>query len=62
VTPFTIVEQGPVYGGPQIVTTPKLFTTGARAIRHCGRLNYYPTYRNSYLLPPLHKPWRNARP
>jgi hypothetical protein len=22
VTPFTIVEQGPVYGGPQIVTTP----------------------------------------
>ena len=64
VKPFYIVEQGPVYGGPHIVTTPTFEVFHTRPARYPAmRQNYYyPTYRDSYLLPPWHKPWQNPRP
>jgi hypothetical protein len=64
VKPFFIVEQGPVYGGPHIVTTPTFEAFHTRPARYPAmRQTYYdPTYRDSYLLPPWHKPWRNPRP
>ena len=59
-----IVEQGPVYGGPHIVTTPTFETFHTRRARYPAmrQTYYYPTYRDSYLLPPWHKPWQNPRP
>ena len=64
VKPFYIVEQGPVYGGPHIVTTPTFETFHTRRARYPAmrQTYYYPTYRDSYLLPPWHKPWQNPRP
>ena len=64
VKPFYIVEQGPVYGGPHIVTTPTFEAFHARPARYPAmrQTYYYPTYRDSYLLPPWHKPWQNPRP
>jgi hypothetical protein len=64
VKPFFIVEQGPVYGGPNIVTTPTFEVFHTRPARYPAmRQNYYyPTYRDSYLLPPWHKPWQTPRP
>jgi hypothetical protein len=56
-TPFYIVEQGPVYGGPHIVTTPTFEAFHTRRARYpmMRETYYYPTYRDSYLLPPWHK-------
>src|SRR5258705_11552497 len=64
VKPFYIVEQGPVYGGPHIVTTPTFEAFHMRPARYPAmrQTYYYPTYRDSYLLPPWHKPWQNPRP
>jgi hypothetical protein len=64
VKPFYIVEQGPVYGGPNIVTAPKFEAFHTRSARYPAmrQTYYYPTYRDSYLLPPWHKPWQNPRP
>ena len=64
VKPFYIVEQGPVYGGPHIVTTPTFEAFHTRPARYPAmrQTYYYPTYRDSYLLPPWHKPWQNPRP
>jgi hypothetical protein len=64
VKPFFIVEQGPVYAGPHIVTTPTFETFHTRPARYPAmrQTYYYPTYRDSYLLPPWHKPWQNPRP
>jgi hypothetical protein len=64
VKPFYIVEQGPAYGGPHIVTTPTFEAFHTRPARYPAmrQTYYYPTYRDSYLLPPWHKPWQNPRP
>jgi hypothetical protein len=64
VKPFYIVEQGPVYGGPHIVTTPTFETFHTRRARYPAmrQTYYYPTYRDSYLLPSWHKPGQNGRP
>jgi hypothetical protein len=63
VKPFYIVERGPVYGGPHIVTTPTFEAFHTRPARYPAmrQTYYYPTYRDSYLLP-WHKPWQNPRP
>ena len=63
VTPFYIVDQGPVYGGPHIVTTPRIepFHTRSARYPHMRQTYYYPTYRDSYLLAPWHKPWSQGR-
>jgi len=57
VKPFYIVDQGPVYGGPHIVTTPTFEPFHTRRVRYPAmrQTYYYPTYRDSYLLPPWHK-------
>ena len=64
VKPFYVVEQGPVYGGPRIVTTPTFEAFHTRPARYPAmrQTYYFPTYRDSYLLPPWHKPWNNPRP
>jgi hypothetical protein len=64
VKPSFIVEQGPVYGGPNIVTTPTFEAFHTRSARYPAMRQsyYYPTYRDSYLLPPRHRPWQNLRP
>ncbi len=51
VKPFYIVDQGPVYGGPHIVTTPtcRSFSYAARAIIPMRQTYYYSTYPDSYL-------------
>jgi len=61
VTPFTIVDQGPVYGGPLIVTTPSIepFHVPPAHYPAMRQTYYYPTYRDSYLLPPWHKVWQS---
>jgi len=61
VRPFYIVEQGPVYGGPHIVTNADIrsFSHAAHALSGDAA---DPTYRDPYLLPPWHKPWQNSRP
>jgi hypothetical protein len=58
VKPFYVVEQGPVYGGPHIVTTPRFerFNTPPARYPVMRETYYYPTYRDSYLLPPWYKP------
>jgi len=63
VTPFYIVDQGPVYGGPHIVTTPRFepFHVPPSHYPRMRQTYYYPTYRDSYLLPPWHKPWHQGR-
>jgi hypothetical protein len=62
--PFYIVDQGPVYGGPHIVTAPTFETFHTRRARYPAmrQTYYFPTYRDSYLLPPWHKPWQHPRP
>jgi hypothetical protein len=64
VKPSFVVEQGPVYGGPNIVTTPTFEVFHTRPARYpmMRQKYYYATYRDSYLLPPWHKPWQNPRP
>jgi hypothetical protein len=61
VKPFYIVDQGPVYGGPHIVTTPRIerFHTPPAHYPAMRQTYYYPTYRDSYLLPPWHKVWQS---
>ena len=61
VKPFAIVDQGPVYGGPHIVTTPRVerFNTPPAHYPAVRQTYYYPTYRDSYLLPPWHKTWQS---
>ena len=61
VKPFTIVDQGPVYGGPHIVTTPRIehFHTPPARYPAVRQTYYYPTYRDSYLLPPWHRVWQS---
>src|SRR5215510_10061346 len=61
VKPFYIVDQGPVYGGPHIVTTPRIerFHTPPAHYPAMQQTYYYPTYRDSYLLPPWHKVWQS---
>ena len=61
VKPFTIVDQGPVYGGPHIVTTPRFehFNTPPARYPTMRETYYYPTYRDSYLLPPWHRIWQS---
>jgi len=61
VKPFYIVDQGPVYGGPHIVTTPRIehFHTPPARYPAMRQTYYYPTYRDSYLLPPWHKVWQS---
>jgi len=61
VKPFTIVEQGPVYGGPHIVTTPRIerFHTPPAHYPAMRQTYYYPTYRDSYLLAPWHRIWQS---
>jgi hypothetical protein len=53
-----------VYGGPHIVTTPTFEAFHTRPARYPAmrQTYYYPTYRDSYLLPPWHKPWQHPRP
>jgi hypothetical protein len=60
--PFYVVDQGPVYGGPHIVTTPTFEPFHTRRYPAMRQTYYYPTYRDSYLLPPWHKPWQSPRP
>jgi hypothetical protein len=64
VKPSFVVEQGPVYGGPNIVTTPTFEVFHTRPARYpvMRQSYYYPTYRDSYLLPPWQKPWQSPRP
>ena len=59
--PFHIVDQGPVYGGPHIVTTPRIehFNVPPAHYPAMRQTYYYPTYRDSYLLPPWHKVWQS---
>jgi hypothetical protein len=61
VKPFYIVDQGPVYGGPQIVTTPRIehFHTPPAHYPAMRQTYYYPTYRDSYLMPPWHRVWQS---
>ena len=61
VNPFYIVDQGPVYGGPHIVTTPRFepFHVPPAHYPAVRQTYYYPTYRDSYLLPPWHKIWQS---
>jgi hypothetical protein len=54
VKPFYVVDQGPVYGGPHIVTTPRIEYFHVRPA-HYPRVResyYYPTYRDSYSVAP----------
>jgi len=59
--PFHIVDQGPVYGGPHIVTTPRIerFNVAPAHYPAMRQTYFYPTYRDSYLLPPWHKVWQS---
>ena len=61
VKPFHIVDQGPVYGGPNIVTTPRIEYFNSPPARYPAmrQTYHYPTYRDSYLLPPWHKVWQS---
>lgn len=61
VKPFYIVNQGPVYGGPAIVTTPRIkyFHVPPAHYPRVRESYYYPTYRDSYSLAPWHQPSRH---
>jgi hypothetical protein len=56
--PIYIVEQGPVYSGPAILTTPRFVRFNTRLAHYpVMRETYsYPTYRDSYTVPPWHRP------
>jgi len=62
VKPFYIVDQGPVYGGPSIETTPRIeyFHVPPANYPRVRETYYYPTYRDSYSVPPWHQPWQRG--
>jgi hypothetical protein len=60
VKPFYIVDQGPVYSGPAILTAPRIEPFNRPLAHYPVMLGtyYYPTYRDSYTVPPWHQPWQ----